>query len=462
MKSVKQKLFVGYALTISIILLSLTIVTIYYFEQNQETKQYERLDGLYYQIEETILDRKNIDFNRFDQYINLKNEVLLIFKNQTLLFTNQSDYKTQRIIQKINLRDKFHEAHESDEEKEYEILSGVEHYDKGFIELEEFLFNVNYLEKDDFDYAVFVGINEDFEDESLEDIIVFIIILIFIIYAILLFLGYMLIHKTIKPLKLILSEVETLRTAEDLSQRLHVQKSNDEFETLSITFNSMLENIEKSIESIKQFSSDASHELKTPLTIIQGQIELCQKENITIDELKQCIATIDKEQKKLQEIIQNFLLLSRIDKEKIYNEKASLDGVVFEAIENNLSSLEAKGLELQLNIDEGIEVSFNAKYLYMVINNLLNNAIKYTQSGFVKISVKQHYVEITDSGIGIAKEDCERIFERFYRVDKVRSQYEDGIGLGLAIVKKICEHFEARISLNSEVNKGSSFKIVFK
>ena len=286
------------------------------------------------------------------------------------------------------------------------------------------------------------------------------------IFLILTLLGYLLINKTINPLKLILAELKSLQNSDDLSKRLKEHKSKDEFEELIITFNKMLENVENSVENIKQFSSDASHELKTPLTVIQGEIELVKNKEASKEELEAVINKVDKEQKKLQEIIKNFLLLSRLEKEVQSNKRASLDKVLFEAVELNLDFIEKKNLELILEIEEDLSVNFDEKYLSIVVNNLITNAVKYTQEGYIKILAKKQnkniLLEINDSGIGISKEDQNKIFERFYRVDKARTSMKDGIGLGLAIVKKICERFQSSIKVQSEINKGSTFSIKFK
>jgi len=226
----------------------------------------------------------------------------------------------------------------------------------------------------------------------------------------------------------------------------------------------MLEGIENSVENIKQFSSDASHELKTPLTIIQGEIEICLQGDKSKEELRVVLEKIDKEQKGLQHIIQDFLLLARLDKEVLNKNSASLDKVIFDCIELNLETLEKKNLKLEVDIEENLEVLFDEKYLSIVINNLISNGVKYTNEGFVKIIAKKQkdtiLFEISDSGIGMKKEDLNNIFERFFRVDKVRSSSTSGVGLGLAIVKKICDRFTYTINVKSELHKGSQFSII--
>lgn len=467
MKSVKSKLFISYTVTIFVILLFLSIISIYFFNLNKDTRSLELLDSTYTQIEDIIKDDKTIKISDLDKYVDLKNLFLIIFEEENIVFTNQSKFKTQEILEQIKYEDERDDEHKDHGDRKETLDKKYEDYfDDGFIEIDDYVLTINSFERDGNYYEAYLGIDEGYLEQSLDDIYGTIIVLNIVIFLILTLLGYLLINKTINPLKLILGELKTLQNSDDLSKRLKEHKSKDEFEELIITFNKMLENVENSVENIKQFSSDASHELKTPLTVIQGEIELVKNKEASKEELEAVINKVDKEQKKLQEIIKNFLLLSRLEKEIQNNKKASLDKVLFEAIELNLDFVEKKKLELILDVEEDLNVLFDEKYLSIVVNNLITNAVKYTQEGYIKILAKKQnkniLLEINDSGIGISKEDQNKIFERFYRVDKARTSMKDGIGLGLAIVKKICERFQSSIKVQSEINKGSTFSIKFK
>lgn len=467
MKSVKSKLFISYTVTIFVILLFLSIISIYFFNLNKDTRSLELLDSTYTQIEDIIKDDKTIKISDLDKYVDLKNLFLIIFEEENIVFTNQSKFKTQEILEQIKYEDERDDEHKDHGDRKETLDKKYEDYfDDGFIEIDDYVLTINSFERDGNYYEAYLGIDEGYLEQSLDDIYGTIIILNIVIFLILTLLGYLLINKTINPLKLILAELKSLQNSDDLSKRLKEHKSKDEFEELIITFNKMLENVENSVENIKQFSSDASHELKTPLTVIQGEIELVKNKEASKEELEAVINKVDKEQKKLQEIIKNFLLLSRLEKEIQNNKKASLDKVLFEAIELNLDFIEKKNLELILEIEEDLSVNFDEKYLGIVVNNLLTNAIKYTNEGYIKLEAKKQnnkvLLKVSDSGIGISKEDQNKIFERFYRVDKARTSMKDGIGLGLAIVKKICERFQSSIKVQSEINKGSTFSIKFK
>lgn len=466
MRSIKSKLFLYYSLTITIVLILISLLSNYFFEKNKENTTYELLNATNTQIYEFIKTSSKEKIRDIDKYIDLKNQFLIIFSEKKIIFTNQSRYKTQDFLDEIDF---YENDRDFDKEKSHRKKHIEDKYEKfyedGFIEIDDFIFAVDLVEKADREYEVYIGVDEKLLEESIEGIYNSILGIAIFIYIVLLISGYILIDRTIKPLRYILKELKLIQEDEDLSKRLNSLDTKDEFEELVNSFNKMRDNIESSVENIKQFSSDASHELKTPLTVIQGEIELVKNKKLNSDEINILINKIDKEQKKLQEIITNFLLLSRLDKESIHSSKCMLDSVSFEVIEQNLENIEKKSLELRLGIEEDVEVNFSKKYLYIVLNNLVSNAIKYTEEGYLHIRVykqnTQTIFSIEDSGIGLNKEDKEKIFERFYRVDKARTDFKDGIGLGLCIVKKICTKFNSNIEVNSQENKGSTFKIKF-
>ena len=445
-KSIKFKLFFAYSSTIFIVLFLLSFLALYSFEKNQETKTLNLLETTYNKVEKIILAENTIDVSAIDNFDDIKNLIIIIKKDNELLYTNKSINITKRIVFKI--------------EKKLLKKNHYFEYDE-YIEVKDLVVNKQKILKDSSTYIVYIIINEHILEEFLDDVYVAVMIVNLFLFLLLCALGYFLIDKTIKPLKNILLELQELKNKKDLSKRLKKQNTNDEFEELSDSFNDMLEWIENSVENIKQFTSDASHELRTPLTVIQGEIELCKNSFKTNEELLKVINTIDIEQKCLQNIIKDFLLLSKLDKEVLNNETAYLDKVIFDSIEKNLEEIENKKLELKLDIEESLEINFNEKYLYIVINNLITNAIKYTDKGYISISAKKNnngiVLSVLDSGMGIDKNDLHNIFERFYRVDKIRTSNKQGLGLGLAIVKKICDRFSYDIIVKSELNKGSEF-----
>jgi len=441
MKSIKTKLFSGYSIILFIVLTLLSYISIEVLKAQYNKQNKDKI----IQLEHTIINFISLNtqnkIKNLEKYIDIEHEFVIISKNKKIIFSNETVKKTDAIIEEIY-------------EENFKL--------KEFFYADEFLVFSNKVGT----YTIYIGVDDDLVNEYALNLATIIVVLNLIVYILLLVIGYILINKTIKPLKNILEQLQILRSAKSLSKRLQTINTHDEFEELISSLNEMLENIENSVENIKQFSSDASHELRTPLTVIQGEIELCKKISMSKEELQKSIDKIDIEQKKLQEIIKDFLLLARLDKEVLKPTNCSLDKVIFESIEQNIEKIEAKNLELIFDIEDDIQIKFNEKYLFIVINNLLANAIKYTKSGYIKLIAKNKnekiYFKIEDSGIGIKKDDLEKIFNRFYRVDKTRSNFKDGVGIGLSIVKKICDSFSAKLECQSKIDEGSSFKIVFK
>ena len=472
MKKIKHKLFFSYLITLLFVLLLLCASSIYFFNLNKESKSIELLQETYKTIESTIENKKSLNIDSIDRYVDLQNQFLIIFKNGKLGFSNQSKFRTETILEEIYYEIEDEIEHRLDEDdhhhdRQRELQERYEDYAfSEYIEIKDYNLIVNYFESGKDSYEIYLGIDEIYLDRSLDDIYMMIISLSIIIFVILIALGYVLINRTIDPMKQILAELKALQKEQDLSKRLKAITTKDEFEELTNTFNEMLDHIEKSVESIKQFSSDASHELKTPLTVIQGHIELLQEKEPTKEELLEVVEKIDAQQHKLQDIVQSLLILSRLDKEAEVKQKTSLDHAIFESIESNLEAIEEKGLELVINVEEGVYINFDHKYLAIVINNLLSNAIKYTNEGVITIKAHQESdhtkLTIKDSGIGLSQEDQQRIFERFYRVDQSRGYTTNGLGLGLSIVKKICDKFDIKIKVKSKIDEGSQFILEFE
>lgn len=219
----------------------------------------------------------------------------------------------------------------------------------------------------------------------------------------------------------------------------------------------------------QEFTANVSHELKTPLTSISGYSELIESGMATNDDVIRFASEIHKNSKRLLTLINDILRLSQLD-------EATGDDV-FEKI--NIYDIAQSSVEmLQMTADKNnvsITVSGSTQYIYAnrqmmdeLIYNLCDNAIRYNNpGGSVHVSVTKDnsdvIVEVKDNGIGISKENQQRIFERFYRVDKSRSKQTGGTGLGLAIVKHIvARHENARLELESEEEKGTTIRVIFK
>ena len=251
------------------------------------------------------------------------------------------------------------------------------------------------------------------------------------------------------------------------------------FQDWSETFNEMITRLDQSFRQIKQFSSDASHELKTPLTILRGEVEVTLRKERTSSEYQQILRSNLEEIDRMTQIVEDLLLLSRADNGEIQlNRKEMNLSEIFEEIVPQAHILaQSKNLHIQTFLpEEEVTILGDRLRIRELFLNLIENAIKYTEEGgAITIHLSKNSatssgkdggnrlerrknglaeITVTDTGIGIAKEDQERIFDRFFRVDKARSREQGGSGLGLSICKWIVEAHQGKISVESELGKG--------
>lgn len=242
--------------------------------------------------------------------------------------------------------------------------------------------------------------------------------------------------------------------------------------TVNVIIGSII-NIENITEKVKlenmrsDFVANVTHELKTPLTSISGFVETLRlNENLDTQTRNRFLAIIESESDRLKRLIDDILLLSAIENtESRVLEKINLYET-FNEVKDMLSYI-AKNKDIDFShefLDQSLYVISNRDYIKQIFLNLTENAIKYTpEHGQVKVIVgsngKDIILQVIDNGIGIPKEDIQRIFERFYRVDKARSRDVGGTGLGLAITKHIVKSLNGKIEVKSELNKGSEFTV---
>lgn len=279
--------------------------------------------------------------------------------------------------------------------------------------------------------------------------------------------GYILLTKVWRPIQDVVSSAKKI-TAADLSHRIEMKGRKDEVGDLIATFNGMISRLEKSIGQIRQFTSDVSHDLKTPLTAIRGQIEVILRKERDGLEYENTLKTILEETDAMERIIENLLLLSRMESHNLEmsSTKMALDEVVLNIFEK--MGLRAKSKNIVLNIInlDTAAILGDEILIGRMITNLLDNAVKYTPPrGRIDVSVQKRkgrvVLEVRDTGIGIPENSLSHIFDRFYRVDESRSRETGGAGLGLAIVKWIADWHGAKIHVHSKINEGSVFSVDF-
>lgn len=215
----------------------------------------------------------------------------------------------------------------------------------------------------------------------------------------------------------------------------------------------------------RDFVSNVTHELKTPITSISGFVEtLIENKNLPVETQQKFLNIIEEETKRLNELIDDTLTLSFIEEVEVVSlERVNLVKILKDIIFNIKYQAEHKNITIDFNCDKNnIFIQSNKNYLTRIFINLIDNSIKYSPIG-AKVGVavttedKQVIISIKDNGRGIAEEDIERVFERFFRADRSRNKSEHGTGLGLAIVKHLVKSLNGTITLNSNLGEGSEF-----
>ena len=230
--------------------------------------------------------------------------------------------------------------------------------------------------------------------------------------------------------------------------------------------------IYRSYRQIQQFTADAAHELRTPLAAIRATVESSlMRSRLNEDSVRNTLNTVNRQNQRLSQIVNDLLILSRLDRQRslltsIPNESVILNDLVSDIAEEYAALAVTANLQLRLQIDTSrtLEVTGNSEQLYRLVSNLVTNAINYTpEGGEVTIILKSEsndaVIRIRDTGIGIAKPEQKRIFDRFYRVDSDRSRQTGGSGLGLAIAMAIATAHRGSIELESELGRGSTFTV---
>lgn len=298
------------------------------------------------------------------------------------------------------------------------------------------------------------------------------VIITLIIIPIILFLtalgGYYITKKAFLPVNGIIKTANDISSQNDITRRIEIPAGakEDELYKLSVTLNEMLDKIESLINSEKQFTSDASHELRTPISVILAQGEYLS-DIAESDKEKELAENIVAKAKQVSTLISRLLLLARIDRnrQKFNKEKVDL-GILTDIAVDGMKDLAAqKEILLLTNVEDNLIVEADESLLLSAISNLIGNGIKYgNKSGYVSVSASRlgNAAEITvkDNGIGISEEHIDKIWGRFYRIDDVRNDEYGSSGLGLAMVKSIIKLHGGEITVKSTLGKGTEFRII--
>lgn len=276
--------------------------------------------------------------------------------------------------------------------------------------------------------------------------------------------GWIIALDAFRPMEKILSAADSISDGGDLTARVGLKRGPTEMRRLSRAFDRMFARLELSFNAERQFASDASHELRTPITVILAECDRAKRKDKSPEDFLASIAVIEEQGKHMSELVQQLLGLTRMQHgTDRYPMRRSDLSIFVESCCGEFMPHDSRGISLETDIKPGIEADFNPALMSRVVQNLLQNAYKYgRENGHILVGLEQRggraLLRVRDDGIGIAPEDQDKIWQRFWQADTSRGE-DGGSGLGLAMVKEIAEFHGGRASVDSEPGKGSTFMV---
>ena len=277
--------------------------------------------------------------------------------------------------------------------------------------------------------------------------------------------GWFLASRSLKPIDELVTELSQIESR-NLGERLAVGTEGDEVHRLRQALNRMLERLERAFEGLRNFTADAAHELRTPLSVLRCQLEVALNKPRSHDDEHVALSEVLQQVAELSTLVQNLLLLARMDAEDQLPTPAPVDieEILGQVAEPFGMLADHKGVALALECDAPGRVGGDAVLLRRLFGNLLDNAIRHTPpGGCVTVRAKRLggacSVDIGDTGAGIKPEALEHIFDRFYRADEARSRSEGGAGLGLSIVQRVVELHGGTIRVESQPGRGTTVHV---
>jgi len=434
--SLKTRVLIWFGGVVTVILLLFSISFRYFMNQsiNNNIKVHLHNDAL-----EVLTDFKQ-DITSTPNY-ELHGEDIAILENKKLIY-NTTTLDLQKIYNLIKNQTNFQVYEDEDDDTVHAI----------------------YILKENNFIIVLYKKNIDNKIENFEDTLLF---LDPILLLLLLFAASKLIDKILFPIKKITITAQDI-SVNNFSSTIELPKKEDEIKELVNSFNAMIIRLKEGVENLDRFNNDISHELKTPLTVIQGEIEITLRKLREPQEYQKSMQVIYYEAKQMQSIVENLLLLTKYSQQNIQQlfEECQLDSMLLEVIDKFSQQIKKKNLHIELKKLNAVSSKVNKTLFYSIFSNLIDNAIKYTPKGkniYISLYTKNDhiYFEIQDEGIGIDRSQLSKITDRFYRVDESRNKKIKGFGLGLSIVKNSVALHNGTLKIMSTVDQGTLVDISF-
>ncbi|MGD9037931.1 MAG: ATP-binding protein [Syntrophobacterales bacterium] len=278
--------------------------------------------------------------------------------------------------------------------------------------------------------------------------------------------GWLLARRALKPVDRMTQAARRI-SGEHLDERLQETGSGDELDRLAKTLNDMLRRLDDAFHQMRQFSADASHELQTPLTILKGEMEVALRSQRSPEEYQGVLKSGLEEIDRINHLVDGLLLLARADAGvlRLDLRPVELKELVQEICDQMKLVADDHSISLHPSVLETVSVLADQEHLRRLLLNLVDNAIKYTPAGGnVTLSLQSEKdwvaLRISDTGIGLSKDEQQLIFSRFHRATETRSRDEKGVGLGLSIARSIAEAHGGKIQVESTPGQGSTFTVL--
>ena len=444
-KSIKTKLLVWFGAITVIVLIVFNFAIYQFFEENTKLSIQNKLYTKAAFINRSILAQ--IPINKLVEDKELKNVDIAIIRDDKIIF-QKGKTNFQQFIPFTTKKESFFVFKQGINLNGLYILR-INNPFKGAI-----LF---------YEHQIDEKINND-----LKDIKEILFVLEPILLFILIFMASKIIDKVLSYIHRITNTANKIYV-NDLTSEIPKPKYKDEIEDLVDAFNRMIKRLKEGVDTLEQFNSDVSHELKTPLTVIKGEIEIALNKPRDEEYYKNSLKVIEEEAQQIQTIVDNLLLLTKYNKDNIAQtfKECSLDSLILQIIDKYKSTLKNKNIKVQILKFEPCTLNGNETLLQTMFSNLLDNSIKYsTENTTIFISVFRNrntqkiQFTIQDQGVGISKELLPKITNRFYRVDSSRNKKTKGFGLGLSIVQNSVDLHNGTIKIISKENVGTKIKIL--
>ncbi|MEC4052312.1 HAMP domain-containing sensor histidine kinase [Myroides odoratimimus] len=448
---IKTRLTLLFTLLVASILLVFAVVVYWSSSKNREVEFFEELE------KEAITKAK----------LYLETEVKSSTLHKIYRYNNEVINEVQVAVYDFDFNLLYHDAEEIDSVKETkEMMDQIASQGRVHLFQDDWQVIGIVYNSGGKDYVITAIALDQYGYTKLHNLFLTILVLSIVSLIVIFFVGSFFAERVLRPLKLMNEEINNI-TATNLDLRVSTEANQDELSRLGNTFNTMLDRLEQSFDSQKQFVSNISHELRTPLAAVIAELELSlSKEQDTASYIR-TIENALSDAKKLVRLSNSLLDFAKAsyDPTEIVFKPTRIDEVILDACQKiqrgNAGYTFSFMIDEEIDSEELVTVRANPYLLEVAIINLLENACKYSDNHHGKVSIsnlnKAVVIKIVDEGLGMSAEDLDGIFKPFFRGEN--GKHLDGNGIGLSLTKKVIDLHKGTITVTSEINKGTEFTI---